>query len=136
MKNNVKMLALSLMWVSVVLAWCNNANPEVEVDVNVNPEAEVEVNENVNEEVVYDADSWKEIIPADCIYFFDGCNNCSRVEWEEDIVACTKMFCEKYEAPRCTDDEIDEQISDEEWSEENWEVLDGTENDTIMLDVE
>lgn len=115
MKATLKLFTLSLLWATVFLAGCSNSTTQ--------------------NNVKYDENSWKEIIPADCTYFFDGCNNCSRVEWEEGA-ACTKMACETYEEPRCTDEEIDEQISDEEWSEENWEVLDGTENDTIMLDVE
>lgn len=51
-------------------------------------------------EMAYDADSRKTIISNDCVHFFDGCNNCNRVEGS-DIVACTLMYCETYEEPTC-----------------------------------
>lgn len=63
------------------------------------------LDEEVTQEVIYDAESWKEIIPEDCQTFFDWCNNCTRIEWE-DWAACTKMYCETYEEPKCTDWEV------------------------------
>ena len=48
-------------------------------------------------------DSWKTMIPATCQSFFDGCNNCTRTADGE--AACTEMFCERYEMPKCLDDE-------------------------------
>ena len=50
----------------------------------------------------YDSESWKEIIPSTCQSFFDGCNNCMRIEGS-DNAACTMMYCEEYEEPRCLD---------------------------------
>jgi hypothetical protein len=50
----------------------------------------------------YTSESWKDIIPASCKHFNDGCNTCSRVKGE-DIAACTKMACVKYQRPICTD---------------------------------
>jgi len=48
-------------------------------------------------------DSWKTMIPETCQSFFDGCNNCTRTADGE--AACTEMFCERYEMPKCLDDE-------------------------------
>lgn len=60
-----------------------------------------------NDILVYDQDSWKEIISEDCQTFFDWCNWCSRLEdWE---VVCTKMFCDVYDEPRCTDNDAIEE---------------------------
>ena len=60
-----------------------------------------------NDVLVYDQDSWKEIISDDCQTFFDWCNWCSRLEdWE---VVCTKMFCDVYDEPRCTDNDAIEE---------------------------
>lgn len=43
------------------------------------------------------------MIPETCQSFFDGCNNCTRTADGE--AACTEMFCERYEMPKCLDDE-------------------------------
>lgn len=51
---------------------------------------------------VYDANSWKSIVPADCRNFFDGCNNCTRMAGSEEA-ACTRMACETYQKPRCVE---------------------------------
>ena len=99
-----------------MLVWCNKSKNIVEP--NIIPESEW------NGEALYDADSWKEIISEDCMHFFDGCNSCSRVEWEEWVAACTMMYCEVYEEPRCTDDETTEEPEIfwaevlEEWGDE------------------
>ena len=108
MKNNVKMLVMLLMWTTVVLTGCNEKDNTVN-NPEVDPNVVVTLEEETNEGVSYDAESWKEIIPEDCTYFFDGCNNCSRIEWE-DVVACTEMFCETYEEPRCTDEEVADDV--------------------------
>jgi hypothetical protein len=60
-------------------------------------------------EVVYDSSSWETMIPASCTAFSDGCNQCMRVD---GAVACTKMFCETYAKPYCTDDEIENEALD------------------------
>lgn len=52
----------------------------------------------------YDQNSRKNLIPEDCKTFFDGCNRCSKMEGNEEA-ACTRMFCENYEKPYCTDEE-------------------------------
>jgi hypothetical protein len=51
---------------------------------------------------IYDQNSWRTMIPDSCASFFDGCNNCRRMEGEAEA-ACTRMFCETYEKPVCTD---------------------------------
>lgn len=59
----------------------------------------------------YDYESWKEIISEECTYFFDGCNTCSKIPWKKDTAACTMMACEKYEEPKCLDEnEIEENM--------------------------
>lgn len=56
----------------------------------------------------FTSESRKTLIPETCQSFFDGCNNCTRMaDWE---AACTRMACEQYEAPRCTDDEALEEL--------------------------
>jgi hypothetical protein len=64
----------------------------------------------------YDENSWKSIIPATCIRFYDGCNDCIRPEGydpkkDDSKGLCTLSgFCGKYggsvgeyEKPRCLD---------------------------------
>lgn len=62
---------------------------------------EVEGNEK-EPPAAYDQQSWKTLIPSSCVSFFDGCNNCRRMEGVEDA-ACTRMFCETYRKPECRD---------------------------------
>ena len=97
-------LAIILWLATVFLAGCNEKEP------------------------AYNKDSWKEIIPEDCVGFFDGCNSCSKDEaW---VATCTMMYCDEYQEPRCTDgdieltipEEINEQIEDEEIIEEETQV--------------
>ena len=52
----------------------------------------------------YDAESWKTLIPESCMAYFDGCNNCRRAPGS-DVGACTRMACQKYEQPRCLDED-------------------------------
>jgi membrane-bound inhibitor of C-type lysozyme len=54
---------------------------------------------------IYDADSWKTMIPASCQSYFDGCNQCRRGETEATS-ACTRKACAVYQKPRCTDEPI------------------------------
>jgi hypothetical protein len=54
------------------------------------------------EKTSYDQESWKTIIPETCKSFFDGCNNCSKTENDWNI-ACTMMYCENYQEPKCND---------------------------------
>jgi hypothetical protein len=57
-----------------------------------------------SEEVSYDANSWKEVIDVSCQSFFDGCNQCIRMSGSDEAV-CTKMFCDTYAEPYCTDED-------------------------------
>ena len=64
----------------------------------------------------YDADSWKEIIPAECKAFNDGCNVCNK--GEGDIIACTLMYCENYQKPVCLDEVAEVETYDaDSWKE-------------------
>jgi hypothetical protein len=58
--------------------------------------------QSINESEIT-SESWKTMIPQSCQSFFDGCNNCMRTADGE--VACTRMFCEKYDTPKCLDGE-------------------------------
>lgn len=50
---------------------------------------------------IYTSKSWETMIPQDCQFFFDGCNDCARQEdWK---IACHELYCEKYQKPTCTD---------------------------------
>jgi hypothetical protein len=73
----------------------------VEGDENDQPAAD-------DPSAVYDQNSWKTMIPDSCMSFFDGCNNCQRIEGEAEA-ACTRMYCETYGKPECRDEkEADE----------------------------
>ncbi len=52
---------------------------------------------------LYDQNSWKTLIPSTCVSFFDGCNNCNRMEGSAEA-ACTRMYCETYQKPECRDE--------------------------------
>lgn len=54
------------------------------------------------QEISYNQDSRKTMIPETCTSFFDGCNNCNKMENSTEA-ACTKMFCQTYEEPKCLD---------------------------------
>jgi hypothetical protein len=56
-------------------------------------------------EVSYDANTWQDVIDSSCQSFFDGCNQCMRMPGS-DMAACTKMYCETYAQPYCTDQDI------------------------------
>lgn len=56
----------------------------------------------------YDANSRQSMIPASCQSFYDGCNQCNKLSDNNDA-ACTRMYCEVYTQPYCTDE-----ISEEE----------------------
>lgn len=60
-----------------------------------------------SEELIYDANSWKEVIDVSCQSFFDGCNQCMRMPGSDEA-ACTRMFCETYAEPYCTDEVAEE----------------------------
>jgi hypothetical protein len=50
----------------------------------------------------YDENSWQNLIADSCQNFFDGCNQCTRMA---DGAACTRMFCDTYAEPYCTDED-------------------------------
>lgn len=54
------------------------------------------------QEMSYDENSWKTMIPDSCLSYFDGCNNCRRSKPGE-VTACTRKACFKYQKPRCLD---------------------------------
>ncbi len=56
----------------------------------------------VSEDSVYDANSWKTLIPASCQRFSDGCNQCVR-NAETGNAACTRKACFTYGKPQCLD---------------------------------
>ncbi len=66
--------------------------------------------------IIYDANSRKDIIPYSCQSFNDGCNQCNRIG-SGDEATCTKMFCEVYAEPVCTDtpqsDETNQNLDEE-----------------------
>ena len=53
---------------------------------------------------MYNANSWKTEISDTCMSFNDGCNQCMRTGTGKEDVACTRMFCEAYTQPFCTDE--------------------------------
>lgn len=68
--------------------------------------ASIDLENQGQEDVVvetYDADSWKTLIPSDCQNFYDGCNECFRLEGTNEA-GCTRMACEVYEEPKCRDE--------------------------------
>lgn len=50
----------------------------------------------------YSSESWRDLIPASCVSYFDGCNNCTRNPQTGDT-ACTRKACTEYYKPRCLD---------------------------------
>ncbi|MCK5853606.1 MAG: hypothetical protein KAG56_00205 [Sulfurovaceae bacterium] len=58
--------------------------------------------DNGKQKVVIENRQSEMIVPQNCKAWFDGCNNCARVEG--NTVACTEMACgvDKPEEFRCT----------------------------------
>ena len=54
----------------------------------------------------YDQNSWQELIPEDCVAFFDGCNTCRRSPGT-GVAACTRKACAAYTRPYCMDEGAD-----------------------------
>jgi len=75
-----KTLLLTLLSTALILTWCS------QIPTNT----------------TYNADSRKTKIPETCKSFFDGCNNCSKIENSTEA-ACTRMYCESYQEPKCLD---------------------------------
>jgi membrane-bound inhibitor of C-type lysozyme len=51
----------------------------------------------------YNQESWKTMIADSCTSFFDGCNNCNRMEGGS-MAACTEKFCAAYQKPECLEE--------------------------------
>lgn len=83
-----------LMVAWLVVAWCDF------------PGASSTSTPDASEQTTYNQDSWKDVIADSCQSFNDGCNQCMRGENGE--VACTRMYCEEYQEPYCTDDQNNE----------------------------
>ncbi len=105
MKSTLRITTLLLT--VITLAACNNnsdksstrSDGQIELqDVLKEPHVEAMV-------VTYDQNSWETIIPDSCKSFFDGCNNCNRMDGFE-IPACTRMACVKYQKPECLDERV------------------------------
>lgn len=60
------------------------------------------LNTNNATDIEYDQNSWKDIIPATCLRFNDGCNDCFRNEIGAEV-GCTKKACAVYQKPICTE---------------------------------
>jgi hypothetical protein len=88
MKKFLMFMSLGLV---IVLAGCVTESEPVKTQLT-NPPATT----------TYTQDSWQTMIPETCQSFFDGCNNCGRVP-ENGEVACTMMYCENYQQPKCLD---------------------------------
>lgn len=60
--------------------------------------------------------TWEKIDLNSCKSYFDGCNKCSVENWE--VKACTEMYCENYQKPKCLDG------MDESWDKDNDKIND------------
>ncbi len=69
--------------------------------INLELKKEVVSLNTVSNTTEYNYNSWKNIIPESCKSFNDGCNTCNKME--NGGVACTRMYCEKYNKPYCVD---------------------------------
>jgi hypothetical protein len=58
---------------------------------------EYETDENLEDELNQDS---REVDLTNCLTYFDGCNTCDVENWE--TIACTEIFCEEYQEPKCT----------------------------------
>lgn len=73
--------------------------------------------------------SWN-IDLTNCISYFDGCNTCDVEDGE--IIACTEIYCENYEEPKCLEYIWDNQEQGNlSWEEDSEEVSDNTENQEV-----
>lgn len=86
----------------------NLPNENFVEDIEVVGEEPIATNPvEISDSTAYTAESWKTLISSDCQNFYDGCNNCFRIEGGEDA-GCTMMYCDSYEQPRCTDGLLEE----------------------------
>ncbi len=89
-------IAFAFLLSACTLPWSKN-----ELNSNTNQPNINQVNNNENASA-YDADSWKTLIPENCLRFNDGCNDCFRSE-AGATAGCTKKACAVYQKPSCTD---------------------------------
>ncbi len=95
---NKKLFIIPLMLVVwIFFAWCTSTNTNTSIE-----------DTDTKTTVSYDSNSRKEIIPASCQSFNDGCNQCIK-SGTGDEAACTMMYCEAYAEPFCTDDQDNEE---------------------------
>lgn len=57
------------------------------------------MNANNLAKFVYEWECKEDIDLSNCESYFDGCNNCSVLDWKPN--ACTMMYCEKPVEPKC-----------------------------------
>ena len=88
--------AAGLIALTCLLGACGTSQPVQ----SVQQQADVVV--TADTENRYDQNSWRDIVPASCLHFTDGCNQCTRSA-EGGVAACTRKACFKYEMPRCLD---------------------------------
>lgn len=97
-----KINILILITLGLVLSACTLSIPKKDQDQNNNQNTNQVVNTNNSAEPEYDQNSWQTIIPANCLRFNDGCNDCFRSE-AGAVAGCTKKACAVYQKPSCTD---------------------------------
>lgn len=101
-----KLALITLLFATFILTWCTQKPQEIS----------------------YNQDSRKTMIPETCTSFFDGCNNCNKIGNDTEI-ACTKMFCQTYEEPKCLYTMDPSRDIDKDWLNDC--KLDGTCDDDV-----
>ena len=113
MKKTIFILISSILLIVILYSCYNEINQEQQ---QTNPP------QNISDFQKYDSESWKAIIPASCKRFFDGCNDCQRIEGST-VVGCTKKGCSEYSKPKCLDSGIDEKDPRCDWEAGQCEAL-------------
>jgi len=99
-ESNLTWEDLNITWTTLSITWDIDVSNQTWENDNTWLE---ELNQEIEQILWFSDDkniskTW-EIDLTNCVSYFDGCNNCIVVSWE--IAGCTKMFCEKYEEPKC-----------------------------------
>lgn len=97
-----KINILILITLGLVLSACTLTIPKKTPVQNNNQNTNQVVNTNNSTDAEYDQNSWQTIIPANCLRFNDGCNDCFRSEVGV-VAGCTKKACAVYQKPYCLD---------------------------------
>lgn len=92
-----------LLTVLFVTACNNSTDTSSTTDSQMEMEAVLKRDYVEGTVVIYDQNSWKTMISDSCKSFFDGCNNCNRMEGSS-MAACTRMACAEYQKPECLDE--------------------------------